>query len=193
MAQIIKPKRSHTASSVPTTSDLEPNEIALNTADKKLYVRDESNNIVSIGGGVTNPMSADLDTASFEIKNTSDGATAGEVERVTFASMPCLPKMTLAQAQALTRIDPQYARVGGEYKIYSVGNTNWTNMGATSGTAGEIFTVTAAAPSGTTGILMLGRDSTPTTNELSGLMCFATDLSQIIFYNAAAYGWNSVN
>lgn len=192
MAQIIKPKRSHTASSVPSTSDLEPNEIAINTADKKLYVRDESNNVVEIGG-VTNPMSEDLDTGSFEIKNTSDGATAGEVERVTFASMPCIPKMTMAQAQALTHIDPQYARVGGEYKIYSVGNTNWINMGATSGTASETFTVTAAAPSGTTGILMLGKNSTATTHELSGLLCFATDLGQIIFYNAAAYTWTSVN
>ena len=193
MPQIIKPKRSHTASSVPTTSDLEPNEIALNTADKKLYVRDESNNIVSIGGGVTNPMSEDLDTGSFEIKNTSDGATSGEVLRVTFASFPCLPKYTTAQLNALVQIDPQYAVVGRTYKIGTVGDTNWINMGATSGTAEETFTVSAAAPSGTTGTLKLGADSTTTYNELSGLMAYDTTLNTILYYNAFYYAWNSVN
>lgn len=192
MPQIIKPKRSHTASSVPTTSDLEPNEIALNTADKKLYVRDESNNIVSIGG-VTNPMSEDLDTGSFDIKNTSGGATEGEVLRVTFASFPCLPKYTTAQLNALVQIDPQYAGVGRTYKIGTVGDTNWINMGATSGTAGETFTVTAAAPSGTTGTLKLGADSTTTHDELSGLLAYDTSFQQVVFYNANSYVWTTVN
>ena len=39
MSNIIKPKRSSTASSVPTTSDLADGEIAVNTADQKIYVR----------------------------------------------------------------------------------------------------------------------------------------------------------
>ena len=39
MATIIKLKRSNTGSSVPTTSDLADGEVALNTADKKIYVR----------------------------------------------------------------------------------------------------------------------------------------------------------
>ena len=50
MAMIIKPKRKFTAGA-PTTSDIAEGEIAINTADKKLYVRDNSNNIVEIGGG----------------------------------------------------------------------------------------------------------------------------------------------
>ena len=49
MAMIIKPKRKFTAGA-PTTSDIAEGEIAINTADKKLYVRDNSNNIVEIGG-----------------------------------------------------------------------------------------------------------------------------------------------
>lgn len=53
MAVILKPKRSETASSVPTTSDLAVGEIAINTADSKLYVRDSSDSIVSIGGGLS--------------------------------------------------------------------------------------------------------------------------------------------
>ena len=46
---IIKPKRKFTAGA-PTTSDIAEGEIAINTADKKLYVRDNSNNIIEIGG-----------------------------------------------------------------------------------------------------------------------------------------------
>ena len=51
MAQVIKPKRSYTAGDAPTTSDLVEGEIAINTADAKLYIRDNSNNIVAIAGG----------------------------------------------------------------------------------------------------------------------------------------------
>ena len=50
MAMVIKPKRKFTAGA-PTTSDIVEGEIAINTADRKLYVRDNSNNIIEIGGG----------------------------------------------------------------------------------------------------------------------------------------------
>jgi hypothetical protein len=39
MTTVIKIKKSETASSVPTTSDLQVGEVAVNTADKKIYVR----------------------------------------------------------------------------------------------------------------------------------------------------------
>ena len=50
MSMVIKPKRKFTAGA-PSTSDIVEGEIAINTADKKLYVRDNSNNIIEIGGG----------------------------------------------------------------------------------------------------------------------------------------------
>ena len=50
MAMVIKPKRKFTAGA-PSTSDIVEGEIAINTADKKLYVRDNANNIIEIGGG----------------------------------------------------------------------------------------------------------------------------------------------
>ena len=54
MAQVIKPKRKFTTGA-PTTSDLVEGEIAINTFDKTLYIRDNANNIVEVasGGGVT--------------------------------------------------------------------------------------------------------------------------------------------
>jgi hypothetical protein len=48
MAVIIKPKRSEIGSAVPTTSNLVVGEMAVNTADKIIYVRDSSNIIVPI-------------------------------------------------------------------------------------------------------------------------------------------------
>ncbi|MDB4351134.1 hypothetical protein OAA34_00310 [bacterium] len=42
MATVIKPKRSDTALSAPTTSDLAEGEIALNTADQIIYTRTAS-------------------------------------------------------------------------------------------------------------------------------------------------------
>jgi len=57
----ITPKRTSTASNVPTTSNLDAGEIAINLADKKLYVRDTSNNILEL---TTRTLSA-LDNVSF--------------------------------------------------------------------------------------------------------------------------------
>ena len=50
MASQIKLKRRHTDATAPTTGDLSAEgEVAINTFDKKLYARDNANNIVVIG------------------------------------------------------------------------------------------------------------------------------------------------
>lgn len=58
----IKPKRTTTsgAAGVPTTSNLEAGEIAINLADKKLFVRDTSSNILELTTRTINS----LDTAT---------------------------------------------------------------------------------------------------------------------------------
>jgi len=48
MAVIIKPKRSEISSAVPTTSNLVVGEMAVNTADKIIYLRNSSDVIVPI-------------------------------------------------------------------------------------------------------------------------------------------------
>jgi len=50
MAQVIKPKRKY-SSGAPTTGDLEVGEIAINTADKILYIRDNTGIVEVAGGG----------------------------------------------------------------------------------------------------------------------------------------------
>jgi len=52
MTTVIKIKKSETASSVPTTSDLQVGEVAVNTADKKIYVR-SSTGVVEVANQST--------------------------------------------------------------------------------------------------------------------------------------------
>ena len=48
MATVIKLKKSEVADSVPTTSDIAQGEVAINTADQAIYVRDSSDNIITV-------------------------------------------------------------------------------------------------------------------------------------------------
>ena len=48
MAIVIKPKKSETGSAVPGTSDLAVGEMAVNTADQKVYVRNAGGTVVEV-------------------------------------------------------------------------------------------------------------------------------------------------
>ena len=50
MATVLKPKRSETSLSLPSTSDLEVGELAMNIADGKFYTRTSGNVIKEMGG-----------------------------------------------------------------------------------------------------------------------------------------------
>ena len=50
MTTIIKPKRSEVAASVPQSSDLQTGELAINSTDGKMYIKDSGNVIREIGG-----------------------------------------------------------------------------------------------------------------------------------------------
>jgi len=92
VATVIKPKRSETSASEPTTSDLAVGEIAMNLVDKKLFTRDSSNNIITVAnfsvgdpnlvfptgdyGDLTNPDEDPFGvyiTAYFDCKTTPTG------------------------------------------------------------------------------------------------------------------------
>ena len=48
MATRIKLKRSEIPTSVPSTNDLQAGEVAINTFDQKMYVKDSENNIIEV-------------------------------------------------------------------------------------------------------------------------------------------------
>ena len=68
----IKLKRSHTISVIPDTSDLIAGEVALNTVDKKFYVRDNSNAVVTL----SNHYATDYDTNVVTFKVTVATSTS---------------------------------------------------------------------------------------------------------------------
>jgi len=53
MANTVKVKRSSTSGDVPTSSDLEDGEIAVNTADGAMFFKKSDNSIQTVGGGAT--------------------------------------------------------------------------------------------------------------------------------------------
>ena len=60
MAIVLKPKKSETASAVPTTSDLAVGEICMNVVDRKIYTRKSDNSIVVVGSHVDASVGGDL-------------------------------------------------------------------------------------------------------------------------------------
>lgn len=71
MARLL-PKRSATPGAVPTTSDLVDHELAVNTADRRVYMR-EGASIVEIARGVT-PFVA-LTQSQYDALGTPDAST----------------------------------------------------------------------------------------------------------------------
>ena len=49
MSHVIKIKRSEVANTVPTAGDLATHELAMNTADRKIYTKDSNGDIIVIG------------------------------------------------------------------------------------------------------------------------------------------------
>ena len=73
MSTVIKLKKSETALSKPTTSDLAVGEVAINALDQRLFVRDSNDNIVTIGeaGGLRHESSTVTYTVTVATKNST--------------------------------------------------------------------------------------------------------------------------
>jgi DNA-binding beta-propeller fold protein YncE len=191
VSQVIKPKRRHT-SGAPTTSDLEPNEIAINTNDFTIYVRDESNNILRVGG-VQTPMNQDLDTDQYEIKSTTSlNSNLGLPDGVKMGSYLKLAHKADVASEFV--IDAQYCEVGKRYMISSAGNTDWVAMGAGGNFGTTIFTCTATGTG--TGTCFVGDD-------YFGVLAYDPSTKYVVVYNdydsdtgsgtARRFGWQRLS
>ena len=88
MAQIL-PKRSSVRGLVPDTTDLDAGEIAINSADAKLYVRGASNNIVTLATGNADSYTTNTYTNGVltgQSKYTSDGGDLLETKTFTYTN-----------------------------------------------------------------------------------------------------------
>ena len=66
MAQVIKVKRSETAGSTPSSSDLATHEIAMNVNDGKIFTKAANGSIVEVANKVT-PGATEADVLAFAI------------------------------------------------------------------------------------------------------------------------------
>lgn len=86
MANTIKLKRSSTASDTPTASDLEVGELAINTADAKLFTKHTDNSIKEISGSGGNTFTSDVtitssgtnQSANLMLNNTETSSNFGK-------------------------------------------------------------------------------------------------------------------
>ena len=88
MAKIL-PKRSSVRGLVPDTTDLAAGEVAINSADAKLYVRGASNNIVTLATGNADSYTTNTYTNGVltgQSKYTSDGGDLLETKTFTYTN-----------------------------------------------------------------------------------------------------------
>lgn len=88
---IILHKRSSTASVVPAATELSLGELAINTADGKVYLKKSDGTVVQVGGGVTDGDKGDITVASGGSSWTIDNGvvTTAKIgdDQVTYAKM----------------------------------------------------------------------------------------------------------
>jgi hypothetical protein len=85
----ILPKRSSVRGSVPDTSDLAAGEVAINSADAKLYVRGASNNIVTLATGNADSYTENTYTSGVltgQSKYTTNGGDLLETKTFTYTN-----------------------------------------------------------------------------------------------------------
>jgi len=108
MAVDIKLKRSHTHSNIPTTSDLSEGEFAVNTYDSKMYMRDGSNNIVTVANNYATDYESSTKTfyvtvassTSAHVHNGSGSSNKYKVNGVFSPYLRLIPGITYKFDQA---------------------------------------------------------------------------------------------
>tara|TARA_Y100000385_G_scaffold287112_1_gene350588 strand:- start:1515 stop:3188 length:1674 start_codon:yes stop_codon:yes gene_type:complete len=113
MTTTVKIKRSETGSSIPTTSDIVVGEVALNTADQKIYVRDSNDNIKIIGVGA-DATSSIKGVASFSSSNFTVSSGAVSIKADQSGTITGVGTITTGVWNG-TAIDSQYGGTGQNF------------------------------------------------------------------------------
>ena len=163
MAIVLKPKKSETASSVPTTSDLAVGEICMNVADQKIYTRKSNNSIVVVSSHVSDTVGGDL------TGTVSNAQIAANTVGIT--------ELNVSDGSA-----GQYLTTNGSGTLSFA--TDSTNVGGTSvggDVTGTVSNIQIAA--NTVGITELnvsdGSAGQYLTTDGSGTLSFATDSTNV--------------
>lgn len=148
MGNTIKPKRSYTANSVPLTTDLEQNELAINWADGKAFTKNASGQIVSVTLGGSGGSSSSEDTAlrAFFLPTapTNVVATAGNGQ----ASVSWTASTTIAQIPVTDYVVQYSSNSGSTWTTFSDGTSTSTSATVTGLTNGTAYTFRVAGVNG---------------------------------------------
>ena len=141
MAVDIKLKRSHTHSNIPTTSDLSEGEFAVNTYDGKMYMRDGSNNIVTVGNNYATNYESSTKTfyvtvassTSAHVHNGSGSSNKYKINGVFSPYLRLIPGITYKFDQA----DSSNANHPFRFYLDESKGTAYTTGVTTNGTPGS--------------------------------------------------------
>jgi hypothetical protein len=146
MPNKIKLRRSYTAGAVPLTSDLETNEVAINFADSKLYVRTPQNTIqaITLGGSGGSGEDALLRALFVPPAPTSLTATAGNAQVALSWTAP-----TVLSVTPITDYVVQFSsNSGSTWTTFSDGTSTATSATVTGLTNGTAYVFRVAAVNG---------------------------------------------
>ena len=121
MPIVLKPKKSETASAVPTTGDLAVGEICMNIADRKIYTRKSDNSIVVVSSHVTT-----------DVGGTSVGGdVTGTVSNIQIGSNTITATELADNSVGITELNVSDGTSGQILKTNGSGTLSFTDSGAT--------------------------------------------------------------
>ena len=121
MAIVLKPKKSETASAVPTTGDLAVGEICMNIADQKIYTRKSDNSIVVVSSHATT-----------DVGGTSVGGdVTGTVSNIQIGSNTITATELADNSVGITELNVSDGTSGQILKTNGSGTLSFTDSGAT--------------------------------------------------------------
>ena len=121
MAIVLKPKKSETASAVPTTGDLAVGEICMNIADRKIYTRKSDNSIVIVGSHIET-----------DVGGTSVGGdVTGTVSNIQIGSNTITATELADNSVGITELNVSDGTSGQILKTNGSGTLSFIDPGAT--------------------------------------------------------------
>lgn len=156
MANTIRHKRSATASAIPSSGSLSTGELAINTADGKLFLKKDNSSVVEIGGAAAagtltgTTLASNVVTSSLtqvgtleflSVTNTIGGSISGNAATATSANNALTANVATSALTVSTAAQPAITSVGTL--------TSLTTSGVITGTS------TTASTSSTTGAVIL--------------------------------------